>query len=294
MSRALDRQSDGADAVLRLRLLGGFSAWVDGRPVEHAAWRRRKVSRLVKLLALAPDHRLHREQVECRLWPELGPRAASQNLHHTLYRARHTLEPGLERRAEPRFLRLQNDLLELAPPDALESDLDAFELAAATAFASGGDVALYARAVALFGGELLPEERFEDWAIDRRDTVKATYVELLLELADLERARARLDAAIEALKRIVAIEPLHEDAQSHLIHLHGLAGRRHLAVAHFERFRTVLRTELDAEPLPSTVEVYRSVVSGRIRPPAALATEVMPDFRRFRGEHATPALELHR
>jgi hypothetical protein len=65
-------------------------------------------------------------------------------------------------------------------------------------------------------------------------------------------------------------------------------------VAHFERFRTVLRTELDAEPLPSTVEVYRSVVSGRIRPPAAMATEVMPDFRRFRGEHATPALELHR
>ena len=46
---------------LRLRLLGGFSAWVDGRPVDHGAWRRRKVSRLVKLLALAPDHRLHRE-----------------------------------------------------------------------------------------------------------------------------------------------------------------------------------------------------------------------------------------
>ena len=118
--------------------------------------------------------------------------------------------------------------------------------------------------MALFGGELLPEERFEDWAIDRRDTVKATYVELLLELADLERARARLDAAIEALKRIVAIEPLHEDAQSHLIHLHGLAGRRHLAVAHFERFRTVLRTELDAEPLPTTTEIYQSVISGQI------------------------------
>src|SRR3954471_12191370 len=169
---------------LRLRLLGGFSAWGDGRPVEADAWRRRKVSRLVKLLALAPDHRLHREQVECLLWPALDRRAATQNLHHTLYRARHILEPGLGRRAEPRFLRLHNDLLELAPDDPVESDLERFEQRAAAALQSR-DAELHADAAARFGGELLPEERFEDWAIDRREAVNATYVELLLELAEL-------------------------------------------------------------------------------------------------------------
>lgn len=282
MSREHDGSGYAGAGALRLRLLGGFSAWVDGRPVDAGAWRRRKVSRLVKLLALAPDHRLHREQVECLLWPALDPRAASQNLHHTLYRARHTLQPGLERRAEPRFLRLRNDLLELAPYGELESDLEAFERAAAAAFASSGDPAAFAAAAALFGGELLPEERFEDWAIDRRDAVKATYVELLLELADIERRRSGLDAAIDALKRIVAIEPLHEDAQAQLIHLQGLAGRRHLAVAHYQRFRTLLNAELDAEPLPSTVEIYRSVVSGRICRPAAVATEI--------ADRAAPAL----
>lgn len=250
---------------LRLRLLGAFAAWVDGVPVDDAAWSRRKVSRLVKLLALAPEHRLHREQVEWLLWPTLGRRAASQNLHHTLYRARHTLEPGLKRRAEPRFLRLHNDLLELAPGDRFESDLETFEHAAATALASR-DPALHADAVALFGGELLPEERFEDWAIERRDAVKATYVELLLELAQLERSRTRLDPAIDALKRIVAVEPLHEDAQAQLILLDGLAGRRHRAVAHYQRFRDLLRNELDADPLPTTVEIYESVISGRICP----------------------------
>src|SRR4051794_28414381 len=228
---------------LRLRLLGGFAAWVDGCPVDDGAWSRRKVSRLVKLLALAPQQRLHRERVEWLLWPRLAPRAASQTLHHPLSRARHALEPELEHRAEPRFLRLHNDLLELAPCDRFESDLETFERAAATALASR-DAALYADTVELFGGELLPEERFEDWAIDRRDAAKATYVELLLELAKLERSRTRLDLAIDALKRIVAVEPLHEHAQAELILLDGLAGRRHLAVAHFQRFRDLLRTEL--------------------------------------------------
>ena len=56
----------------------------------------------------------------------------------------------------------------------------------------------------------------------------------------------------------------------------------------------MLRSELDAEPLPSTVEVYRSVVSGRICPPAAMATDVLPAGRRLRGERAGAALELHR
>ena len=250
---------------LRLRLMGGFAAWVDHELVNPDAWRRRKVSRLVKLLALAPEHRLHREQLEFLLWPALGPRAASQNLHHTLYRARHALEPGLRRRAEPRFLRLQNDLLELAPDDPVESDLECFEQAAATALASR-DAAAYSEAAARFGGELLPEERFEDWAIDRRDTVKATYVELLLELAELERGQTRLEPAIDALKRVVAVEPLHEDAHVRLIHLDGLAGRRHHAVAHYRRFRKLLQSELGAEPLPTTTEIYQSVIAGRICP----------------------------
>ena len=47
---------------LRIHLLGGFRVAVDGRAIADAAWRRRAASGLVKLLALAPGHRLHRER----------------------------------------------------------------------------------------------------------------------------------------------------------------------------------------------------------------------------------------
>jgi uncharacterized membrane protein (DUF2068 family) len=49
--------------AVTVTLLGGFSAVVDGEPVPESAWRLKKARELVKLLALAPDHRLHREQV---------------------------------------------------------------------------------------------------------------------------------------------------------------------------------------------------------------------------------------
>ena len=58
-------------------LLGGFSASTDGVSVPDGAWRLRKARELVKLLALARGHRLHREQAMDALWPELDPAAAA-------------------------------------------------------------------------------------------------------------------------------------------------------------------------------------------------------------------------
>jgi hypothetical protein len=53
--------------AVTVTLLGGFSATADGEPVPEGAGRPKKARELVKLLALAPDHRLHREQV---MWAE--------------------------------------------------------------------------------------------------------------------------------------------------------------------------------------------------------------------------------
>ena len=49
--------------MLRIDLLGGFRVAVDGATVDEAEWRLRSARGLIKLLALAPEHSLHREHV---------------------------------------------------------------------------------------------------------------------------------------------------------------------------------------------------------------------------------------
>ena len=56
-------------------LLGGFRVSVGSRTLEGSQWRLRKATALVKLLAPAPGHRLHREQAMDLLWPALGKKA---------------------------------------------------------------------------------------------------------------------------------------------------------------------------------------------------------------------------
>src|SRR5215217_3533090 len=73
---------------LRVRLLGGFQVSVGLRTVKESEWRLRKAASLVKLLALAPNHRLHREEAMDLLWPKLRSKAAANNLRYSLHNAR--------------------------------------------------------------------------------------------------------------------------------------------------------------------------------------------------------------
>ena len=148
-------------------LLGGFAAAVKEVPVPETSWRLKKARELVKLLALAPGHRLHREQVMDVLWRDRPPAAAANNLHQAVYVARRALGAGaIEVREE--FLHLVADV-----------DVDRLQTAAADARRVGTPSA-YRAALSLYSGELLPENRYDDWAEDRREAL----AELAAELAD--------------------------------------------------------------------------------------------------------------
>ena len=147
----------GGDEAVRVRLLGGFWVAVGTRTIEEDAWRLRKAAALVKLLALAPGHRLHREQLMDLLWPEVGKKAASNNLRHALHAARTILDPT----AGSRYLASEDESLVLCPGGDVWVDVEAFEAAAATA-RRARDPAAHRAALDLYGGELLPEDRYEE------------------------------------------------------------------------------------------------------------------------------------
>src|SRR5215510_13338092 len=75
----------------QVKLLGGFAAEAGGSPVPDSAWRLRKAKELVKLLALADGHRLHREQAMDALWPDRGPDSAGNNLNQAVHAARRAI-----------------------------------------------------------------------------------------------------------------------------------------------------------------------------------------------------------
>src|SRR5881628_188180 len=98
--------------MLEFRLLAGFAVQIDGTEVPEDAWRLRKARALVKLLALAPANRMHREQAYELLWPgKDDARALNNNLHQAVYAARRAFDAaGADGSA---ILALRDDVLSL-------------------------------------------------------------------------------------------------------------------------------------------------------------------------------------
>src|SRR5919199_804759 len=235
------REKSAAPLSLEIHLLGPFRVAVDGRAVEERRWSRRKPALLVKLLALQPHHQLHREQVVELLWPDLDAEAAANNLHKAIHLARHALEPELESAADSHFILAHGQQVHLRAPGRLWIDAEEFERGAAEALKSS-DPRACESALALYEGDLLIEDPYEDWAVAR-------------------------------LKEIVALDPSNEDAHRRLMRLYALTGNRRQAIRQYEQCREDLRRELDARPEPATVKLHEQIVSGGIQTPAAEKTD---------------------
>jgi predicted ATPase/DNA-binding SARP family transcriptional activator/DNA-binding CsgD family transcriptional regulator len=244
--------------AIRIRLLGGFEVSVGSRTIEEGAWRLRKAANLVKILALAGGNRLHREQVMYTLWPELGIRAASNNLRQTLHTARRTLDLSMG----SLYLASRDESLVLCPESSLWVDVDAFEEAARSARRSR-EPAVYRAALDLYTGELLPRDRYEEWVEEPRLRLQERYLSLLLGLANLHEELADYECAIEALGRVVSEEPTREEAHAGLMRLYALVGNNKEALAQYGRLEETLSRTLGTEPAVSSRALREEISTGR-------------------------------
>jgi predicted ATPase/DNA-binding SARP family transcriptional activator/DNA-binding CsgD family transcriptional regulator len=260
------RRSSGSiePEALRVWLLGGFRVSVGSRTIEPNRWRLRKSGSLLKLLALAEGHRLHRERIMATLWPELDVKRASNNFHRALHFARGALEPSAQN-ASSRYLPLRGDVLELCPDGPLWVDVEAFEEAARAARRTR-EPAAYRAAVHLYTGELLPEDLYEEWASERRDALRETYLGLVTRLAELYEEREEYDQAIEALRLALAEDPAREEAHRALMRLFAASGEPRRAIAQYQRLEKTLSERFDGLPAATTRRLYEQILEDRYLP----------------------------
>jgi DNA-binding SARP family transcriptional activator len=255
-----------SDAItpLLVRLLGGFCVECTDGGQAVSDWPRRPAKTLIKLLAVQPGHSLHREQIIDILWPGADTESALNSFGKALHAARHTLEPGLPRRQDSAYLRLTDAMLALNSGHIVV-DVDQFERLAGDAI-HRGDVEAYEAALAVYRGELLPEDRYENWCSDRRSALAELRARLLHGLAEiLERHGAYNDAA-DRLREVLRYDPTREAVHRQLMLLYARMGTPDQAVRQFHLCEDVLRRELALVPQPETVSLYEEIVASRLTP----------------------------
>ena len=199
---------------------------VDGRPVAESAWPKRSGADLVKLLALADGGRMARDAVMEALWPHLDAEAAARSLYKAATYARRAL-------GSRSAVVIAEGSVALAPGAEVMSDLGRFE---------AGDAEAY-------GGELLPDDRYAEWAAGARERVH----ELRVELLRRERRWSEL----------VREQPTDEAAHRDLMREQAERGDRAAVARQFQRLRSAL-AEAGLHPSTETVELRRELARGPV------------------------------
>jgi tetratricopeptide (TPR) repeat protein len=192
------------------------------------------------------------------MWPDAGEEAAGANLRLVLHRLRHALTNDLASvGAQPSPILFEHGWVALNPAYTWEIDLEDFVQLSATA---GDDITALEAAAALYMGEPLEEEVYEDWAAPHREQVIRQWRQVCLRLGSLYRdEQGSPERSVEWLERLLEADPLDEEAlRELLITLEGLT-RGTEALRRFHRFRQLLEQELDVPPDAETIAVASRV-----------------------------------
>lgn len=248
----------------KIRLLGTFEVERGARLLRPEDWPRKKAAGLLKRLAY--ERRLVKDQAMESLWPEAGLAHAANNLYKTIHILRQTLDQGLGAGSAAEIFDFEDGILSLGP--GVWVDAHEFERYCASSVDAAEDAGVrLKRALELYQGDLLPDDRYEQWTLLPRESLHRCQREARLELAAYLTGTQDYAQAVALMTPLLAHDPADEVVHRELMRSYALSGQRHAALRQYQACVRALAEEVDAPPSPETEALYVQILQGELSPP---------------------------
>lgn len=244
--------------MLSIQLLGTPLILLDEQPLAIT----RKKSRALLFYLAAHDKPLTREHLLAFFWPDSDRASAQQVLRTTLHGLRQALGASLV---------VDENTLALSPD--VDIDVRTFEsrlqhpISTRSVQLLTSNFQLLTSTLQLYRGDFLTSftlndsPEFEDWITEQQEHYRRLAIRGFIALANLHEQQQNYAAALEALDRALAFDPLQEDVQRGVLRLHYLAGDRPGAIRRYEALRKLLDEEMGVPPMAETRALYDEIIS---------------------------------
>jgi DNA-binding SARP family transcriptional activator len=265
--------------MIEIRLLGGFEIHQDGRPLPAQLLRRRRPTDLLKLIATSPRRALPREVAMEALWPGKDPESAANNLHRALHDLRQVFgsSPVVLEKGVVRLL------------EETRTDVEEFERCVASSEPNA-----LTRAIALYRGPLCADDPYFEWLDPRRRELRQRFIDCAFKVARLAFTSGQDTAAIDVLRRLLALEPAEEEAHCLMMRALTRSGRRHDALRQYDVLVQALKDASDSQPAAESRALYERFARGELEGATASAPRGWSRLaRRLLGTSSPPPIHGH-
>lgn len=246
--------------TIAVHCLGTFHVFVGDREV--AGWSNGRSKAVFKLLVMHEARSVPKDVLMEAFWPNADPDAARNRLNVAVYGVRKAFAPLIR---SPSVVLFRDDSYLLNPALSLWIDYREFlhHVSAARRFDQDDDapsaVHEYHSAEALYRGDFLEEDRYEDWPQALRTSLRDEYLAVLDRLADHYYCRDDYGECVNLCTRLLTLDPCHERAHRRVMRCWSREGLPHLALRQYDTCRRALLENIGAPPATETADLAERV-----------------------------------
>jgi DNA-binding SARP family transcriptional activator len=241
---------------LEARFFGHFELSYEGRHI--VLDRNVKALAILKYLLAHRNKSVSRDHLMAWLWPESNAKRAKGSLNTAMHAVRKALKGCPLPQGCSEHILLESDHYILCPALQVWTDVEEFErcneegcsLELAGQFSEG--VQWYERAVALYRGQYLQEDLYEDWTMVERQRLNNAYVNVLHRLTHRYVETGHYRKSIEVAYLMLAEDPHCEFGNRLLMESYARLGLHTRALKHYDQYAQTLRHKLASEPSQET------------------------------------------
>jgi DNA-binding SARP family transcriptional activator len=247
---------------IRVQTLGEFKIWLGEKEVGEKAWQREKAKELFQLL-ITKNAFISKDEITQTLWPEQDQQSADRDFKVALNALQHVLEPMRKARAAPFFVIREGTFYGLNPLSVIELDTIHFQEYIQTGLnESRQEVAMefLEKGLSLYHGEYLPERRYDDWCISKRERLLVYFLRGAEKLAQLSVRNENYEHAIYWCEKMIERDRTWEEAYRLLMYCYYRKNNRPYAIKWYKTCTRVLEEELGVPPLDPTRHMYKMIM----------------------------------
>jgi predicted ATPase/DNA-binding SARP family transcriptional activator len=248
---------------LALHFLGTPQLYLDNSLINTE--RRKAIGLLAYLANERGQH--SRESLSAFLWPDYEQSKAFTNLRHTLWEIQKAIGEG--------WLNADRNKIGLNEQADIWLDVAQFKSLSEQSRSQKDDllrISLLVDSAKLYrnqflaGFNLKDAYSFNEWILAKSEELRRDLADILNTISEDYCVLNQPEKAIPYARRLITLDPLNESSHRRLMNIYNHAGQHSAALMQYKTCEQVLREELQLDPQPETLALYKIIRKGELKP----------------------------